>query len=149
MCQSVLFSAGHPIDPRPLIVYPVGLRAIRTQAETKFCILAALPFPIQSIRPICPLPRLLSCGKWAPTVAGCHYAPRQDDVGSLLHFCFKFSMHQMFCLCPRDNRVISIGGKLLLHFKNSPFLYILFIWCHCSAALHKGLKDCRALGTVE
>lgn len=109
VCQSVPFSAGHPIDPGPLIVYPVGLRAIRTQAETKFCILAALPFPIQSIRPICPLPCLLSCGKLALTVVGSHYALRQDDVRSFLHFCFKYSMHQMFCLCPRHNTVIWQG----------------------------------------
>lgn len=88
VCQSALFSPGHPIDPRPLIVHLVALRAIRAQAETKFCILPALPLPIQSIRPICPLPCFLPCGKWAPTVAGSHYAMRQDDVGSLLHFFF-------------------------------------------------------------
>lgn len=40
------------------------------------------------------------------TVAGSHYAMRQSDVVSLLHFCFKFSTHQMFCLCPHDNTVI-------------------------------------------
>lgn len=117
VCQSVLFSTGHPIDPRPLIVHLAGLRAIRTHAGTKFCILPALPFPIQSIRPICPLPCFLSCGKWAPTVAGSHYAMRRDDVWSLWHFCFKFNMHPMFCLCPRNNTVIQKGGKLLLVFK--------------------------------
>lgn len=60
LCQSVLLSPGHPIDPRLLIVHLMGLRAIRTQAETKFCILPALQFPIQSVIPICSLPYFLS-----------------------------------------------------------------------------------------
>lgn len=71
---------GHPTDPRLLIVHLVGSRAIRTQeAQTKFCIPPAPPpFPIQSIRPICPPPCFLSCWKMGPN---CRWISLRHETG--------------------------------------------------------------------